>query len=260
MKSIVYYFSSTGNSLKMARDIAARLPGAELCSIPDAMRGDTVPTADILGIVFPVHMFGVPRVVERFCRRLRPAGNPYIFAVATYGGLAAGTLRQLQKMLAVRGIELAAGFKVHMPVNYTPFFRPPSPARQEMLFAKAAQRAVEIAQAAARRRRSDIEVNDPVTNAVFTGFIHRKSVRAVPLMDRHFVAADSCDGCGLCLRVCPVENIRVENGKPVWLHHCEHCLACLQWCPKEAIDFRTWTRGRKRYRHPEAKPDDFKHR
>jgi ferredoxin/flavodoxin len=260
MKSIVYYFSSTGNSLKVARDVAARLPGAELCSIPDAMRSDVVPSSDILGIVFPVHMFGVPRIVERFCRRLRPAGKPYIFGVATYGGLAAGTLRQFQKLLSGRGIELAAGFKVHMPVNYTPFFRPPSPGRQERLFAKAAQRAAEIGQIVSKRLRSGIDVNDPLTNAIFTGFIHRKSTPAVPLMDRHFTTAGGCDGCGVCRQVCPVENIRIENGKPVWLHHCEHCLACLQWCPKEAIDFLTWTRGRKRYRHPDARPEDFKHR
>ena len=67
---------------------------------------------------------------------------------------------------------------------------------------------------------------------------------------------EKCDACAgkegpVCAQICPVVNIKMENGKPCWLHHCEHCLACLHWCPQEAIQFGKNTKGRKRYRHPE---------
>ena len=36
---------------------------------------------------------------------------------------------------------------------------------------------------------------------------------------------------------CPLNNIRLENGKPVWGKHCTHCMACICDCPKEAIEY-----------------------
>ena len=31
-----------------------------------------------------------------------------------------------------------------------------------------------------------------------------------------FRATDACIGCGKCVELCPLNNIRLENGKPVW--------------------------------------------
>jgi Pyruvate/2-oxoacid:ferredoxin oxidoreductase delta subunit len=30
-------------------------------------------------------------------------------------------------------------------------------------------------------------------------------------------------------------NIKIADGKPLFLHKCEQCMACIQWCPKSAI-------------------------
>ena len=50
-------------------------------------------------------------------------------------------------------------------------------------------------------------------------------------------ATDACIGCGKCVELCPLNNIRLENGKPVWGKHCTHCMACICYCPKEAIEY-----------------------
>jgi MinD superfamily P-loop ATPase len=71
------------------------------------------------------------------------------------------------------------------------------------------------------------------------------------------VVGESCNGCELCRKVCQVDNIRIEDGRPVWQHHCEQCLACIQWCPQEAIQVGTKTIGRTRYHHPEIKATDL---
>ncbi len=31
-----------------------------------------------------------------------------------------------------------------------------------------------------------------------------------------FRATDACIGCGKCVELCPLNNIHLENGKPVW--------------------------------------------
>ena len=64
-----------------------------------------------------------------------------------------------------------------------------------------------------------------------------------PVFYRFFVKADAfratgaCIGCGKCVELCPLNNIHLENGKPVWGKNCTHCMACICYCPKEAIEY-----------------------
>ena len=46
---------------------------------------------------------------------------------------------------------------------------------------------------------------------------------------------DACTKCGICAKVCPANNIKVENSKPVFHAECLSCLACTQNCPQNAI-------------------------
>ncbi|NMB58820.1 MAG: 4Fe-4S binding protein, partial [Chloroflexi bacterium] len=76
-------------------------------------------------------------------------------------------------------------------------------------------------------------------------------------MDKAFTVDDSCTGCGTCEKICPVDDIQLVNGRPIWQHHCEQCFACLQWCPSQAIQFRNNTAGQKRYHHPRVSLHDM---
>lgn len=75
--------------------------------------------------------------------------------------------------------------------------------------------------------------------------------------DKHFNISDDCTHCGLCSKVCPVENIVMENGVPTFQHHCEQCLACVHACPQRALNFKKRTQKRNRYRHPDISVKDL---
>ncbi len=83
MSTEIYYFSGTGNSLAVARDIARKTNG-KLIPIPSIMDKERIKTdADVIGIVFPVYYEpygGVPLIVRRFVRKLEGIGSKYIFA------------------------------------------------------------------------------------------------------------------------------------------------------------------------------------
>lgn len=66
-----------------------------------------------------------------------------------------------------------------------------------------------------------------------------------------FRATDACIGCGKCVELCLLNNIHLENGKPVWGKNCTHCMACICYCPKEAIEYGKKSKGKPRY-HFEA--------
>lgn len=44
-----------------------------------------------------------------------------------------------------------------------------------------------------------------------------------------------CTGCAACVDVCPVNAIKIENGKAVVGEECVDCGTCISQCPVEAI-------------------------
>lgn len=66
-----------------------------------------------------------------------------------------------------------------------------------------------------------------------------------------FVVSDKCIGCGQCAKRCPMNNITIQDGKPIWSNGCTHCMACICYCPAEAIEYGKKSLGQPRY-HIEA--------
>ena len=85
-KAVVYYFSGTGNSFAVARDIARKING-ELISIASVIDEESIKTdADMIGIVFPVYNQGIPYIIKRFINKTKYSlGEKYIFGVCTCG-------------------------------------------------------------------------------------------------------------------------------------------------------------------------------
>lgn len=99
---ITFYYTATGNSLALAKEI-----GGELIAIPQLADFDQLAyKADAIGIVFPIYSPSAPPVDDRFsqCRRNRgsqssdrPRGGGVFF-----GGRALQLMRDLCKSLSRR--------------------------------------------------------------------------------------------------------------------------------------------------------------
>jgi hypothetical protein len=88
MKTVLYYFTGTGNSLAVAEGLSRKLGDCELVPIASLAvgSGPVVPSADRVGIVTPIYFFGLPSLVLLFAGRLDIRKVKYIFAVVTMGG------------------------------------------------------------------------------------------------------------------------------------------------------------------------------
>ena len=123
MKAGIYYFSGTGNSLVVAQDITRGLgQAAELVPMVKALARSNQSDYDVVGFVYPVYMFGLPRIVVDFLKKIEIISNAYVFSVATFGGLQGRPHSLAKEILGKRGIDLSAGFSVLMPGNYTPLY------------------------------------------------------------------------------------------------------------------------------------------
>ena len=64
---------------------------------------------------------------------------------------------------------------------------------------------------------------------------------------KKFTADSRCTGCGKCVRLCPLNNIKIVDGKPVWGRNCTHCMACICYCSQETIEYGSKSVGKPRY-------------
>jgi hypothetical protein len=118
-----YVYTGTGNSLWIARQLALELKEVSLHFMP-YLSTDFKVEADGVGIVFPVHIWGLPIRVIQFINHLQVKPETYFFALAVNAGQPAATLLQLQKLMSTRQLSLALGYSIVMPSNYTPWGGP----------------------------------------------------------------------------------------------------------------------------------------
>ena len=131
MKLRLYVYTGTGNSLWVARQLASQLKGAGIEFMPNPKKPFKV-QADAVGIVFPVHIWGLPARVIQFVNHLKVKPGTFLFAVAVNAGQPAATLVQLKRLMAAHHLPLSLGYSIVLPSNYIPWGGPgPMDAQQQ---------------------------------------------------------------------------------------------------------------------------------
>jgi len=259
MKTIVYYFTGTGNSLAAAKAICARLGDCEMVSIASlaGTSGGIQPGADRVGIVCPVYDFGLPSIVAEFVQRLDLSRTAYCFGLLTMGGIGVSALHQLDNLVSARSRRhLDAAFTVRMVGNFVPLYDPAQGEKRAKLLADADKRFAGIA--AMIDKGLMVPPGVAVLSAILKRFTYDGFIRQIHGADKNFIADEKCTSCGTCAAVCPVKNIVMVEDKPSWQHHCELCLACLHFCPVAAIQHGPKTKKRGRYKNPSVTIADMK--
>lgn len=254
MKTIIYWFSGTGNSLAVAKELAKQCGDAELVPMAKAIRNPPL-SAERIGLVFPVYGWGPPALVARFIEKLNAAPDSYIFSVITYAGSQGGTLAILRRMLKKRGLELAAGWGVKMPENYPPLGGAPGPEKQQAINAEAAKKIEQIAAELQQLPRGKYETSAAVWR-MLSRIVYPLFKKQVQRADRSFRTDEKCTGCGICARICPVNNVVMFEGHASWMGHCEQCYACFHWCPQKAVQYGRSSKQH-RYHHSAVALSDF---
>ena len=247
-KSCIYWFSGTGNSLYVAKLLSADLAGIPIAPITGAAPSDAVGGDGArIGFVFPSYFGNMPRAVRAFIEKTEIRPGTYVFAVVTMGGFGLGSLSALDAALMSKGSQLSYGKGIHMPANYVLKYNPADPEKCEKAIDKADRRLHGFA----------AEITAGMKYVEKLPIVAKNLYKGIESLDAAFAAGESCTGCGLCERICLVQNIRLEDSKPTWLHRCEHCVACISWCPEQAIEYGERTHGRRRYRNPRVTAEEL---
>lgn len=256
MKTDLFFYTGTGNSLWTARILAEELGEARLYPLSRTGPNPVRCGADAVGIIFPVHIWGLPRRVIAFINDLASDPDKYYFAIAVNAGQVAATLLQMKRLMSEKGLSLSSGFELVMPSNYIPWGGPGPESKRRKRISAAREKIRSIAVKVARREQLPVE-KGPLWQNILFSWLYKLSFPYVPAMDKSFWVDERCNTCNICISICPCGNIEMKTERLVWLRHCEQCLACIQWCPQEAIQFGKNTPNYERYHHPDVKLKDI---
>ena len=240
----IFCFTSTGNSLSAAKKLAGSLSGEVL----PMNNGNTKCDSDVIGFVFPVYFWGLPRMVERFVKEMEITNkNAYVFSVITCGGSCFGVLGLLKNLLRSKGVQLKYGAMLISPSNYLPEYVAKDSDELRQKF----DENISSISNSIKNRESNHMLTFTVLNKIIYAACPNENC------DRFFTVMSACTGCGTCAKVCPAKNISIEDDNPEFHHRCEHCLACLHNCPVNAIDWKNKTQNKPRFRNSGVALDEL---
>ena len=251
---MILWYSGCGNSRFVADTLAHGLNDDNMVFIPEAARmGTTLEFGpdDVLGIVFPVYSWSVPKLVSEFLHTAPIKGKPaYIFAAVTCGDETGLTVKHLMKDLAKQDLTLDAFFSFQMPETYInlPGFKLDTPENAQRKISAAERSLPETVTLIRQRAKGNFD-RLKGGSAFLKSNILKPLFYALLITDRKFRVSDDCIGCGICAKNCPLQNITIENGRPRWNGHCTNCMSCYHRCPKNAINFGTATQGKGQYHY-----------
>jgi NAD-dependent dihydropyrimidine dehydrogenase PreA subunit len=246
---MIYYFSGTGNSFHAANRLAAGFNDQVYAMAKGNPAPRTLLSGERLGFVFPIHAWAPPKFVRDFIAHLVIDGTaPSVYYVAVCGAEEGDTRHLFERLMHRKGWQLIGGYTLVMPNNYMLGYELESKEEQTVML-KAADERLDVLTTQIQKDHFAFDTVPGKGAWLKTQFIN-PMFRRFAMRTGPFVATDKCIRCGLCVTICPVHTITM-NDLPVWGKACTQCLACINRCPVEAIEYGKATIGKARYHHPD---------
>ena len=248
---MIFYFSGTGNSKFVAQRMADAL-GDEIVNLNERIKaGDTSPveTGERLIIVTPTYAWRIPRIVRDWLRKTELRGAKQAWFAMTCGSEIGNAARYNRSLCEEKGLAYLGTAQIVMPENYIVMFSAPQADEARQIVARA-EPGIARAIAAVQSGQPFAPTRSNLYDRFMSGAVNPIFYPCFVKADA-FTVSDACIGCGQCEKRCPMNNVTLQNGKPVWGRRCTHCMACICYCPKAAIEYGKKSVGQPRY-HFEA--------
>lgn len=253
---MIVYYTGTGNS-RFAAEAVQRVLNDECVNAFDYIKnGKKGSFASEKPYVFvcPTYSWRIPRIFERFIRESSFSGSKKAYFVMTCGGDIGNAEKYIKALCADVSFEYMGVQGVEMPENYIALFYVPDKFEADKIISKSmpvlASAARKIAENAPLDTAS-VSIMDKIKSGIVNDAFYKFVISA-----KKFKAGDNCISCGKCVAVCPLDNVKLSDSKPVWGKNCTHCMACISVCPVRAIEYGNASVKRNRF-YNTHKPSDF---
>lgn len=248
---MVLYFTGTGNSRHIAERIAHALNDT-LISLNDRIKsGDITPLAvnGRLVLVMPTYAWRIPRIVRDHLLRTELRGARETWFVMDCGSEIGNAAKYNCALCRKKSLVYMGTAQIVMPENFIAMFNAPTVEEARRIVAKAEpfiDRAIAAIRAGHMFLPPRKKLYDRIASSAVNPVFYSLFVKANP-----FTVSDVCIGCGKCEKLCPLNNITLQNARPVWGSNCTQCMACICYCPTRAIEYGKKSAGKPRYHFEE---------
>lgn len=247
---MVLYFSATGNTKLIAEKLAEWLGDESvnlLVRIKDKNYSSLHSDRPFV-ICSPVYVSELPPFFSDYFRKVSLIGCRDVYGILTNGGFSGITGAQMRRIVKQKGMEFKGYAEFKLPSNH---------------LTNKSHAEIDEAEITKRINASLNKVEDVAEEIRRGGCFKNRhiflleylvTVPVAPVLcyfnqgTEGFWVKDNCISCGKCARLCPLNIIEIQSGKPIWKEtRCAHCMSCIQNCPVEAIEYKDITKGRRRY-------------
>lgn len=239
---MIFYYTATGNCLYVAKKLKD-----QVFSIPQELKKDELSYKDdAIGIIAPVYAGELPQTVRRFIGKAY-FETDYFYLILTYGKNDSVACVWSQEFCEKNGQHVDFAESILMVDNYLPSFDMDEEIeldkKVDEQIAKVETQIAQRVQYIAQPKEGGVQLHQQASQR-FTEHPELINGEAIIMTDR-------CEGCHICMQVCPIGNIKMEDGHAKRIHStCDFCLACVHHCPFKAIELVSEKNPCARYHHP----------
>jgi ferredoxin/flavodoxin len=247
--ALIIYISPHGTTRKAVEALAGSLVENGIQTVSRSLNDlkndqeqvrTLIPSYALIVIAAPTYFHHAPPVFMDFVNNMPEAADGQAAAILnTFGGVSSGVVQyDLAKILFKKKYRLLGGVQVlteHcLTFQHAAPFHGGRPDETDLTVIRQFGKvlAVRLADAGSQDYPPEaFKDKPPVLNFIDNYF---NSLRAFAwAMPGVKINRDTCTGCGLCLRNCPVGNITLEQ---VAVHgkNCSYCYSCVRHCPSGA--------------------------
>ncbi len=255
-EGMVYFFSGTGNSYRVATWIADALRNtqAEVSVLPiDLAHPDEEVDAGhkaLLGLVMPTHGFTAPWAMLRFVLQLPRREQTHAVIVATRAGMKIGSvftpgmegtaIYLCALVLALKGYHIQGTLGVDMPSNWLALHPGLGEHAVKAIIQRAKAKTDDFMRVLLSGRQRLTGFRNLLLGLLLLPISLAYLVIGRIFLGKLFFASERCTGCGLCAQNCPRDALKMRGPdrqrRPYWTTRCESCMRCMAYCPTQAVE------------------------
>lgn len=232
------YFSGTGNSRYCVEQFLQEYDGEiKAFSIEDKEAAEQIEQNDGLVFGYPVQYSAIPKILHDYiCDHKELWKGKRIFVIATMGAFSGDGAGMLARLLKQYGAVITGGLHLKMPDSIC----------DEKVLKKSMEKNKRLVADAEQKIRQAVEKckkgNPPKEGlgiwCELAGLLGQRLYfggKTKRYSDKLKVNAEKCVGCGKCVKLCPMQNLALEDHIAKPGNRCTMCYRCANHCPTQAI-------------------------